>query len=119
MAVGYGNAATLSFATWTGLLDISSSAGMIQSISSPGWSRQIGDITSIDAADNILRKKIASGRLEPNGITVAFFYDPDSTGLDEPPFTAQVLTVTYPALTSTGSVPDVAVPDKSIFCNTV
>lgn len=96
MAVGYPNAGTLTFATWTGLLDIASSAGLIQSISSPGWTRQIADITAIDAADAILREKLGSKRLEQNGITVAFFYDPDSTGLDAPPLTAQALAVTYP-----------------------
>lgn len=96
MAVGYGNAGTLAYATWTGLATTAASAGMIQSISSPGWSRQIGDITSIDAQDAFLRAKIGSGRLEPNGITVAFFYDPDSSGLDAPPLDFNTLTLTYP-----------------------
>ena len=96
MAVGYGNAGTLAYAVWTGLLDIAASAGMIQSISSPGWTRQIADITAIDVADGLLRTKLGSSRLEPNGITVAFFYDPDSTGLDSPPLTSNALTLTYP-----------------------
>jgi len=96
MAVGYANAGTLAYVNWVGLATTGASAGMIQSISSPGWTRQIADITSIDAADAILRKKLGSGRLEPNGITVSFFYDPDSTGLDAPPLTANVLTLKYP-----------------------
>lgn len=96
MAVGYGNASSLAFAGWTGLTNIAASAGLIQSISSPGWTRQIGDITSIDAADGNLRTKIGSGRLEPNGITVSFFYDPDAGGLDAPILTAAALTITYP-----------------------
>ncbi len=97
MAVGYPNASTLAFAGWTGLTDPAASAGLIQSISSPGWTRAIADITAIDAADALLRKKIASGRLEPNGITVSFFYDPATGGLDEPIFTAAALTLTYAA----------------------
>ena len=96
MAVGYGNAGTLAYAVWGGLLNIAASAGLIQRISSPGWTRQIADITAIDVADGALRTKLASGRLEPNGITVSFFYDPDSLGLDAPPLTSNALTVSYP-----------------------
>ena len=98
MAVGYPNAGTLAFAVWGGLIDIAASAGLVQSISSPGWTRQIGDITAIDAADGDLRAKLGSSRLEPNGIAVSFFYDPDSNGLNSPPLTAQVLTLSYPTL---------------------
>ncbi len=97
MAIGYANTSTLSFAGWTGLTDIASSAGLIQSISSPGWTRAIADITSIDVADGKLRTKVASGRLEQNGITVAFFYDPSATGLNSPILTAAALTVNYAA----------------------
>ena len=95
MAVGYPNAGTLAYANWTGLATAGASAGLIQSISSPGWTRQIADITAIDAADN-LRSKSDSKRLEPNGITVSFFYDPAAGGLDAPPLTANALAVTYP-----------------------
>lgn len=98
MAVGYGNAATLAYAGWTGIATTAASAGMVQNISSPGWTRQIGDITSIDAADNLLRLKVGSGRLEANPITISFFYDPDSSGLDSPPITSNALTLTYPLL---------------------
>ena len=99
MAVGYPNAGTLAYAGWTGLATAGDSAGLVQSISSPGWTRQIADITAIDAADAILRKKLGSGRLEPNGITVSFFYDPAPApaGLNAPPLTANALTLTYPA----------------------
>jgi hypothetical protein len=96
MAVGYGNAASLAFAGWTGLTDIAASAGLIQSIASPGWTRQVADITPIDLADGKLRQKLGSGRLEQNGITVSFFYDPDSTGLNSPILTPAALTLTYP-----------------------
>ena len=96
MAVGYPNASTLAFAGWAGLTNAAASAGLVQSIASPGWTRQIADITSIDLADGVLRTKLASGRLEQNGITVSFFYDPDSGGLDSPILTAAALTVTYP-----------------------
>lgn len=97
MAVGYPNAGTLNYVNWTGIATPVASAGLIQSISSPGWTRQIGDITAIDAADGNLRTKIGSGRLEPNGIAVSFFYDPVVTvGLDSPPLTANLLTLTYP-----------------------
>ena len=97
MAVGYPNASTLAFAGWTGLTNIAASAGLIQSISNPGWTRAIADITAIDAADSILRKKVASGRLEPNGITVSFFYDPAAAGLNSPILTAAALTLDYAA----------------------
>lgn len=97
MAVGYPNGGTLAYASWTGLLDAAASAGLIQSISSPGWTRQLADVTAIDQADNKLRKKLASSRLEHNGVTVSFFYDPDSTGLDSPPLDFNTLTLTYPS----------------------
>jgi len=95
MAVGYPNAGTLAFGVWAGLIDIAASAGLVQSISSPGWTRQVGDTTAIDAADN-LRTKVGSGRQEGDGITVSFFYDPDLNGLNSPPLSAQVLTLRYP-----------------------
>lgn len=98
MAIGYANTATLKYAGWTGLLSTVNSAGLVQSISSPGWTRAIADITAIDAADNLLRKKVASGRLEPNGIAVVFFYDPAATGLDSPPLTSNALVLVYTGL---------------------
>lgn len=96
MAVGYPNTGTLAFANWAGLVNAAASAGLVQSISSPGWTRQIADITAVDAADN-LRTKLGSGRLEGNGVTVSFFYDPSATpaGLDSPPLAAQTLTLDY------------------------
>lgn len=96
MAVGYANGATLAYANWVGLATPSASAGIISSVSSPGWTRNVADITSIDAADNFLRAKLASGRLEPNGITTAFFYDPQAAGLDSPPLDFNTLTIVYP-----------------------
>ena len=97
MTVGYPNESTLAFAGWTGLTNIAASAGLIQSISSPGWTRAIADITAIDVADGNLRAKRASGRLEPNGIAVSFFYDPAAGGLDSPILTAAALTLDYAA----------------------
>jgi len=96
MAVGYPNAGTLNYTNWTGLATPGASAGLVQNISSAGWTRQIGDATAIDAADNLLRRKVGSGRLEHNGITTSFFYDPSAGGLDSPPITVNTLTLTYP-----------------------
>ena len=96
MAVGYANAGTLAYGNWTGLATAGASAGLVQSITSPGWTRNLADVTAIDQADAFLRKKLASGRLEHNGVTVSFFYDPDSTGLDAPPLDFNGLTLTYP-----------------------
>ena len=96
MAVGYPNAGTLNYTNWTGLATPGASAGLVQNVASPGWARQIGDATAIDAADNLLRRKVGSGRLEPNGITTSFFYYPQSGGLDSPPITVNILTLTYP-----------------------
>lgn len=100
MAVGYANAATLAYANWTGLATVGAAAGLVQSVTSPGWTRAVADVTAIDQADGALgtlRKKLASFRLEHNGVTVAFFYDPDSTGLDSPPLDFNTLTMTYPS----------------------
>lgn len=96
MAVGYANGATLAYVGWVGLATPSASAGLVSSVSSPGWTRNVADITSIDAADDTLRAKLSSGRLEPNGITTAFFYDPSATGLDSPPLTANALSIVFP-----------------------
>ena len=96
MAVGYPNAATLTYVNWVGLATAGASAGLVQSISSPGWTRAVADITAIDAVDGKLRTKLDSKRLEQSGITVSFFYDPAAGGLDAPPLTANALAVTYP-----------------------
>ena len=97
MAQGFGNAGDFAFATWTAV-----TGADVRSITAgPGWSRAIGDLTSLDASDGDLRTKIASGRLEPKPITAEIFFDPASGGTDEPPITAQNLTLTYPTGNST------------------
>ena len=96
MAVGYPNAAVLLYGNWTGLATAGAAAGLVQSITSPGWTRNLADVTAIDQVDARIRKKLASGRLEHNGVTVSFFYDPDSSGLESPPLDFNPLTLTYP-----------------------
>lgn len=72
MAGGFGNAGiathgSFAFATVT--------AG-IQQITAPGWTAAVGDITPIDHTNGNLRRKVVSGHLDPQSITITYFMDP-------------------------------------------
>lgn len=91
MAQGFGNAGNLTFAGWTTVTGADA-----RQIGAPGWTRVVADLTPIDQANGILRKKIVSGRLDPKAISVELFYDPASAGTPAPPTAAALLTLTYP-----------------------
>ena len=72
MALGFGNTGSVTFDSFAGM----STGSLPQSATGPGWTAATGDVTAIDAADDILRVKVVSGRHDPIPITVPIVFDP-------------------------------------------
>ena len=88
MAIGFGNVGNIAYADWV---------ASYQSISPFGYSYASADVTAIDAADDILRAKLMSGRPNGKDITCSYFYDPAATKIPSNTVTKGVLTMTYPS----------------------
>ena len=68
MAIGFGNGGNLAIPNWS---------ASFQSVQPFTLQAAVGDITSIDSANGVLRKQIGSGRHQIQPQTASFFFDPE------------------------------------------
>ena len=93
MAIGFGNGGNLTIPSWS---------ASFQSVQPFTLQAAVGDITSIDSGNGVLRKQIGSGRHQIQPQTASFFFDPElgeTTNLTDGSVIADAI-VLYPSGTN-------------------